>query len=84
MELLKPDDHKLQRVQELVKILYKLVKEKKDGKEQAGWNYKEADRLDKIENRLVELIRREYPEIETYLDKIKKNQKTKLNIKLDP
>ena len=59
-----------------------LYREAEKNSRQAS-NIQQADITNRTVNRLTEIIRRDYPEVETYIDRLRKNQKTQLNIKLD-
>jgi hypothetical protein len=59
-----------------------LYREAEKNSRQAS-NIQQADITNRTVNRLTEIIRRDYPEVETYIDRLRKNQKTQLNIKID-
>jgi hypothetical protein len=69
-----------------VKLLYNVIKSRRSASSasSAPLNLRDADGLGRTENRLTDIIRRDYPEIETYIDKVRKEQKPKLNIKINP
>lgn len=79
MDLLKMDDPSLLRVKDLVRLLYREAL--KNSREQGSM--KKVDNTNRTVSRLTEIIRRDYPEIETYIDHLRKKEKTQLGIKID-